>query len=302
MITNLKKNLVITLIGAGKLAYSLAGSLRKNNFTINSIISRNYDSAKALAQKFSVENYSDNPSEISSSNLIIISVPDNQIAEVAKIIAGSFDNFKSKIFIHLSGSQSSKILNPLKSKGAGTASFHILQTFPSRKEVDISDYYCAVETDQKYVQNFLTDFATMLSLKAFFLEPDQKILYHSAAVFASNFINSTLFNSESICKCLNLNETSLIFKNLTETVQKNINEYGPEKALSGPIERGDLDTVKNHIKELKNCDDILLLNYISQSMSLNKLALNKHSISNEKFDEVNSFLKAELKKLTHKLF
>ena len=74
----------IAIIGAGRIAYSLTSALLKEGYIVDVIISRKYDSAKALAEKFGVKKYSNDINLISKSvNVFFLTVPDSEIKKTA---------------------------------------------------------------------------------------------------------------------------------------------------------------------------------------------------------------------------
>ena len=71
--------------------------------------------------------------------------------------------------------------------------FHIMQTFPSKRIVKLNGCFAAIETQSKSAQKFLIELADRLELHVLSLSSNQKVNYHLAGVFASNFLISNLF-------------------------------------------------------------------------------------------------------------
>jgi predicted short-subunit dehydrogenase-like oxidoreductase (DUF2520 family) len=294
----------IAVIGAGKISYSLTNALIKNNYNINIVVSRRLNSAKKLAQKFKIETYSDQLNDIPAKcSFFLLAVPDNQIKIVAKNLSRLKLNFKNSLFIHLSGAHDISLLNSLENKNGKTASIHIMQTFPTIRIVNIKNCFAAIETKNKNINNFLSGFAKSVNLIPFSLKSGNKALYHAAGVFASNFLVGNLFNSEKLfkeSKIDNLNFYEMMQPIILSTLQ-NINKEGTVKALSGPVERGDLETVKNHLSSIKKngkniFNNLSYINYIVQSLSLLTIAENKYGKLNKKQLDIKKYLFNELKK------
>lgn len=290
----------IAVIGAGKIAYSLIHYLVKSNYKISCIISKNINSAKKLSIKYSIKNYSDDLSILSGRNkFFILSVPDDQIKKTAIKLSKLNLDFKNSLFIHLSGSQNSSSLFSLKKKGAKTASFHIMQTFPSKKIIKLNKNYAAIETENKEAEKFLFQLALKINLIPFLLSKDEKINYHLAGVFASNFLTSNLFMAHEIFDENKINFIDLITPILNSTL-KNIKSLGIQKSLSGPVERGDIETIKKHIPSLKNKKfynngkNIFLKNYIFQSFAALEIVRKKGNFS-ENHLKIEKYLLSQLK-------
>ncbi len=294
----------IAVIGAGKISYSLTNALTKNNYNINIVVSRRLNSAKKLAQKFKIKTYSDQLNDIPAKcSFFLLAVPDNQIKIVAENLSRLKLNFKNSLFIHLSGAHDISLLNSLENKNGKTASIHIMQTFPTIRIVNIKNCFAAIETKNKNINNFLSGFAKSVNLIPFSLKSGNKALYHAAGVFASNFLVGNLFNSEKLfkeSKIDNLNFYEMMQPIVLSTLQ-NINKEGTVKALSGPVERGDLETVKNHLSSIKKngkniFNNLSYINYIVQSLSLLTIAENKYGKLNKKQLDIKKYLFNELKK------
>ena len=117
MIAN--KNLRITIIGAGKIAYSLTAALIKSGYNVSSIISKNKTSAEKLAKKFKIPFSSDKIKSLKKeSQIFFLTVPDNQIKKTAQRISKLDLDFKNSLFIHVSGALDINELKSLKKKKA----------------------------------------------------------------------------------------------------------------------------------------------------------------------------------------
>lgn len=301
----ISKKSKITVIGAGKIAYSLVYALKNAGYNVKTIISRNLKSAKSLAEKFSIKNYSNNLNDFNSqAKIFFLSVPDNQIKITADKLANLNSNFNDLLFIHLSGAEDVFKLNSLKKKGAITASFHIMQTFPSKRIVNIKNCYAAVETNNTYAENYLFKLSADIKLKPFKLKSENKTRYHLAGVFTSNFLVGNFFNSKKVFDIKKINKKYNNFDFLLPIIKStlnNIDKLGSSKSLSGPIERGDNTTIKKHISTLKkikgNSEKIndIYLNYIVQSISLLNVVSSKQKKLSKEHLELKKYLVKEFK-------
>lgn len=302
-----KKKTNITIVGAGKIAHSLSLSLIPK-YDIESVISRNLKSAQALAKILSVKKYSDDLKDIpQTSDLVILSVPDDQIEKTSLRISKQKISFTKKTFIHLSGSENIESLSVLKHKGADVASVHIMQTFPSKKIVSIKKCFAAVECDNQKTEKYLFDITKSIGLKPFRIFSAQKSLYHLSGVFASNFLTGNFYAAgkiySPIAKNIKLNE---LLGPIAENTLKNILTEGTVAALSGPVERGDITTVKNHLEDLKskwfNFSDrglakLILASYLVQSLMLLKVIEEKSGKLSAEQKKLEKIFRLEIKKI-----
>ena len=232
------QNPQITIIGAGKIAYSLLPALKNSGYNVSSIISKTFNSAKKLAEINSVSDFSDSLTAISEhSNIFILSVPDSEILNLSNRLSKLNFDFDECLFIHLSGTEDISELKPLINKGAYTAAFHIMQTFPSKEISDISGSYVSVETSNDDVKNFLFSVAKDLKLNPFVIKSNHKSLYHLAGVFASNFLVGNLFESQILFN-ESKNEEMDFFKVLEPIIFSTLENIKKKRSYQFPIRSG----------------------------------------------------------------
>jgi predicted short-subunit dehydrogenase-like oxidoreductase (DUF2520 family) len=294
---NKKYNNVI-IIGAGKIAYSIVPALHKAGYIIQSVISRNIYSAKKLAVKSGTRHYTDKLEEINiDKGIILLSVPDNRIETAAEELSRLKLKFNNLIFVHLSGALDISCLDSLKKRKGLTASLHIMQTFPSKKSVSIRGCYAAIETSSKTIEKILFELAKDILLKPFKLRSNAKPFYHLAGVFASNFLAGNLYSAQKAFNKTgnkNVDFYEMISPILYSTLS-HIKKSGTVSALSGPVERRDIQTIKKHLSvlkkdALKTNNNSLLLNYIAQSLNLIEVAGKKHGNSEDNYNKIRKLL------------
>jgi len=299
----------IAIIGAGKIAFSLTNSLINSGFIISIVVSKSISSAKILANKFNINLYSDNLQDLPAScNVFFLCVPDSQLKLMSKKLSGIKFNFPKSIFIQLSGTHTAKVLTALDKKKAMTASFHIMQTFPSKKIVNLSKIYVAIETKSHRAEEILLSLAEELDLIAFKLKSRNKIFYHLAAVFASNFLIGNYFSSQKLFENAKIQGTDFrkIMIPIISSTVSNLKKFGAAKSLSGPVERGELQIIKEHLNALKKKNhatkiNVEALNYISQSLSLLSLIEQSDDKLSDAQTRIYGFLLKELKSISSKI-
>ena len=293
----------IAIIGAGKLAHSLTYTLINNGFQVETIISRKLDSAKSLAKKFSIPHYSSSirkiPDEV---KIYFLTVPDGEIKKVAESLSKLKKNFKDCICIHFSGVENISAIKTLQKKGCAVGSLHIIRPFPSKNLVDIKNFPASIESKEKRAYSYLIQLCRKLKLRPHRIKSDEKVLHHLAAVHSSNFLVGNLFTAFSLIDSKN-NLPKIILRQTTQTALDNVFKLSPPKALSGPMDRGDIYTVKKHIEALDKRIDhtnkkekyrLLKKNYISQSLGLLEVVRAKYGKLSKNHLEIKKYLKSEL--------
>jgi predicted short-subunit dehydrogenase-like oxidoreductase (DUF2520 family) len=281
----------IAVIGAGRVSYPLVNALVKSGFNVSTIVSRHVTSAKTLANRLKIKNFSSDLHSLTADlKIFFLSVPDNQISLVAKEISKLNMDFENSIFIHLSGAENISVLNALKRKGAYIASFHVMQTFPDKKIFNLKNSYVAIETKNKKAESFLFTLAKRLNLHPFKISSQNKIYYHLAGVYSSNFLVANQYYVKKLFDRTNSGvDYKKVFHPISEMTLKNVKEKDVQNAVSGPVARGDIITVKKHLKILRN-DNTLRSNYISQSLTLLELLKKRDKKLSDSQKELKNYL------------
>lgn len=269
----------IVFVGAGKIAYSLVPVLLKNKYHISFILSRTKESAQKLALRYHISEYSDNLNFLQNfAGVVFLTVPDELLKSVGKELSSLKLNFEKLSFIHLSGALDSSVLRSLENKGASVGSMHIMQTFPLLKKVSIRNCYAAIESDNAGVKDYLHELAGILHLRSFDISKKEKVSYHIAAVYASNFINALMYAVSELFKDIKdlPDDPFEVIEPIIRSVLFNIKKSGAVNALSGPVERGDAETIKKHLQLLKKKNRQLFNSYTALSLLLLNAADEKH--------------------------
>jgi predicted short-subunit dehydrogenase-like oxidoreductase (DUF2520 family) len=294
---NKKDFFSVCIIGAGKLAWSLIPALQETGYNIESIISRDISDAKKISGKFKIKKDSDSISDLPAKcNLVLLTLPDDQLSIISAKIASLNKKLNEKLFIHFSGVSGSAILKKLSAKGASTASFHIMLTFPSARRVKLDNSFAAIESHDKKTEEFLFTLASDLKLNAFRLDPAKKTEYHLAGVFTSNFLVSNFYTAEKLFHRIgSKTDFTEVINPIIKLTLRNIRARGSFNSLSGPVERGDLNSIKLHVKTLRK-DKPLLRNYIVQSLSILDIIKEQEEVS-PAHKKIKDYLTGQLKNI-----
>lgn len=288
----------IAHIGAGKIAHSLCSSLVNSGYDISCIVSRKLNSAKHLAKKYSVPSFSTSLKKIpDEANVFFLTVPDGEIKKTADNLSRLKKDFSDSICIHFSGVENISSLISLQNKGCSVGSLHIIRPFPSKEIVDIKNSPASIEAGDKRAKGFLIQLCKKLKLNPHTINSDEKIFHHLAAVHSSNFLVGNLFNAFSLITSKS-NRPKDILLSTTQSALNNIFNSSPVQALSGPIDRGDIHTIKKHIAELDrkiklSKDQRLILvrkSYIIQSLLLLDVVKSKYGKLGQNHKEIKTFL------------
>ncbi len=172
-------------------------------------------------------------------DILFIATKDKEIRRVSE----RFRDLDYRVFAHFSGAFLSDILPEDKER----ASFHPLQAFNSPDPNLWKSITVVCEGTDKALET-LKRFAESLGLKFKYISPENKVIYHAAAVILSNLVYSPLICADRIFRNLGIDKED--YSKLLRTSIDNFISKG-EKGLTGPIVRGDMETINMHLKTLK---------------------------------------------------
>jgi predicted short-subunit dehydrogenase-like oxidoreductase (DUF2520 family) len=244
----------ITLIGAGNLAQALGPALKSAGYGIDFVAARETASSRRRAAMLAgfLEARTQSLSDAGpNSDIMWICHTDDALAETAKRLARK-PGWAGKIVFHSSGALTSDVLAPLKRKGANTASLHPMMTFVPGATPRMDEVPFAIEGDNRAVaaaRRIVRD----LGAEIFPIKKAAKPLYHALGSFSSPLLVATLVTAERVGRGagLSASQTRRVMAPILRQTLKNYQEKGAAAAFSGPIKRGDINTVLRHLKELK---------------------------------------------------
>lgn len=271
-------DLRIGIIGVGAVGATLAKALNRNKNAVVSLIDLDYQYIQALAKQLGIKRYSNRISDLPSDlDLVIISVPDENISDVAEHLNSISTERHFKCCLHTSGFYDKTVLSSLSAKKISVGSLHPLQSFPSRdSETDLKGVYFAVEGDEEAIKR-ARELVSILGGESRELPEGAKKLYHAAAVISGNFIPVLQQTALDILSEAAISEADglKMLKLLATTSLNNCFNFNPANSLTGPIARGDLNTVRDHLEVLKMYTPDLLGLYIEISKHALDLAHKK---------------------------
>jgi predicted short-subunit dehydrogenase-like oxidoreductase (DUF2520 family) len=267
----------VAIIGTGRLGTTLAVALARKSYSIRSLVARRAVSARKAAKLFDGDPQVFTAKDLDSlphADLFLITTPDDQIAEVAARLA-KLKAGRNTTALHTSGALSAEVLAPLREKGWSTGSIHPLISV-SGSRTTLRGAFWSVEGDKSALRLGKT-IVRDLGGQSFSIRSEDKPLYHAAAVMSSGNVTA-LFDValEMLVQCgLSRKDARSILQPLIASTVHNLETKDPALALTGTFSRGDLETVKRHLKALANNKDALELYRLLGKRSL-KLAKKKH--------------------------
>ena len=208
----------IGILGAGRVGHALAAALRAAGLTVHGPAGRG---------------------ELPAGEAVLLCVPDAEIESAARAVAGA-----APLVGHTSGATPLAALEAARTAGAGVFGLHPLQTV-SGPDVEFAGCGCAVAGSTPDALAAAVARAQALGMSPFEIADEDRAAYHAAASVASNFLVTLEAAAERIAGEAGLEpeHARRLLAPLVRTTVENWAARGPERALTGPVARGDEATV-----------------------------------------------------------
>lgn len=237
-----------------------------------------------------------------ATKVLWLTVPDDAIAAVAGQTATASQPRGRVAVVHCSGLCDLNTLEPWRRVGAEVLSLHPLQTFAgSEGEAQrLNGIPIAVTAVSATARQLGEQLVNTIGGRAFLVPESAKPLYHLAATVASNlFVALQSQASELLRQAVNsadLEQAVQLLSPLLATSLRNIVERGPQAALTGPVARGDVGTVRAHLSLLERQPARVQLTY--RALSLQALSLAAPRLDNEAVQTLRHILDSSPDHLT----
>ena len=268
----------LSIIGCGKVGKTLARLWReRKTFQLLDVLNRSSDSAHQACEFIAGGSAVNTYAELREADVYLIAASDDQIATCCSMLAASGKLSERSIVFHCSGALTSDALAAAGARGAAVASIHPIRSFaePHKVAQAFAGTYCGNEGDPAALATLIPAFQ-IIGGHCVAIKRENKILYHAAAVFASNYLVTLIDVAQQAYIEAGLPPDvalRLIAPLLSESAA-NAFRLGPAAALTGPIARGDMDTVRRQydavldwnpeVAELYKQFEVLTLNLAQQ--------------------------------------
>lgn len=287
----------LNIIGPGRLGRSLGRLLHMAaQVEIGALIGRHPASTTAARDFIGAGTVSTFDSA-TAAHYWLIATPDDAIAAAAANLGQSGRLRSGDTVLHCSGALASGVMAPLRYLGMRIASVHPLKSFadPATAVTDFAGTFCACEGEATAVDELIPMFEA-IGGRCTRIAAEHKLLYHAAAVLACNHLVALM---DGALRCL---ENAGIAREpawralqpLIAGTLANIDRRGTQQALTGPVARGDLATLRAEIDATHALDPDIGAAYRSLSLLALQLAPPGLALTREDLNSTNLPLQSPL--------
>ncbi len=240
----------VGIVGPGRAGLGLALALRRARIQLVAVHGRREHPAPAGVRL----TVGAGPPWLADVGVVLLAVRDDALASCVGDLARAGGLGPRHVVLHLSGALTHEVLSPLAALGAATGSMHPLMTVsadPARAARHFRGATFVLEGDLEAVAVADT-LVRRLGGVPLTLAPEAKPLYHAGAVYASNYLVTLLAEAVRLLERSGIGNDAAraALLPLARATLENVAAAGPAGALTGPIARGDAQTLRRHLASL----------------------------------------------------
>jgi predicted short-subunit dehydrogenase-like oxidoreductase (DUF2520 family) len=242
----------VTIIGAGRMGQGLGLALKRRGYKVVLVGRKPREVAQPL-----ILHQGSRAEATAGSELVLIATPDDTISAVAGELAAERAITRDHVVLHLSGLLDRGALAPLEESGAAAGSFHPLQSVaePATAAERLKGAYVGIEGDERALvaAERLANTLRMIPVR---IPAAAKPAYHAGAALVANYTVALVGVAERLARSAGVPSeiASRMYLPLLGGAVANLTALGPAESLTGPVRRGDVQTVQSHLAALSPQD------------------------------------------------
>ena len=266
----------IGFIGAGVLGNGLSLALAEQGYNVAGAASRRPESAQGLAERIPSCRALESPQDLADgTDLVFITTPDSVIGSVAAAVRWR----PCQAVVHCCGATGRDILQPAAAQGASTGAFHPLQTFagladPADTVARLAGVTFAISASGE-LGRFLVETAQRLGGVPVQIGDADRPLYHASAVLSCGYLAALLQGAVRLWQAAGFSEEQALnaLLPLSRATLENVARSGIASSVTGPVVRGDANTVHSHLEAIARSAPELTGVYLSLTAASLPLAV-----------------------------
>ena len=241
----------VSIIGLGNWGSSLARALADSKVPLHEMVVSDRPSGRKTVRSLPLTTLAQARLE---ANVLWLCVPDSAIAQVIARLAKrvAHRGLRGQIVVHSSGALSAGVLREAAKAGASVGSVHPLMSFPTRRPVMLKGVSFAVEADAAS-SRVLNQLVRRIGGHPFAIKAADKAIYHAVGVLSSPLLVSHLAAAHETAARAGFSprQARRLIEPIVRATLDNFFHNGPARSFSGPIARGDVETIRLHLRALK---------------------------------------------------
>ena len=255
------------IIGAGRVAQALALALRRHAIAPPMLWGRSPESARSAAEAVGAAVEPDLDRLVAKCDVIAIAVADDALTDVVSRIAAVLPKSPSPFIFHVSGRSGAAALEPLGKAGAMVAAIHPAMTFTGDPESEVGRMagarFAITAAPGEAIERARQIVASLGGIAVEIAE-ERRALYHAALCHASNHLVTLISGAARGLEDAGVDDPAALLAPLVRAALENSLAHG-FAGLSGPLLRGDAQTIGDHLATLATDSPALLPAYVAMA-------------------------------------
>ena len=255
----------IGVVGAGRVGAVLAAALREAGHEIAAVAGESHASRTRIDTLLPGVRV-DKPTAVSRAcDLLLLTVPDDMLSNVVTMLAASGAIREGQYVVHTSGKHGLAVLQPAADAGAHVLAMHPAMTFTGT-HVDLARLAGCVYgvTANPDTEDLAAKLVADLRGRLLRVAEDRRALYHAGLAHGANHLVTLVSQAMDLLCDSGADDPAATLRPLLTAALENALEYG-SAALTGPIVRGDVETVRAHLRDIAANRPATLESYVAMA-------------------------------------
>ena len=241
----------VGVVGAGRVGTALAVALGRAGHEVVAVSAVSDSSVRRIEQRLPGVAIARPPEVVASADLVLMTVPDDALAGLVAGLAATGAAVEGRLIAHASGRHGLGVLDPVTAAGALPLALHPVMTFTGRPDdidrlAGISFGITAPDPLRPVAEALVVE----MGGEPVFIAEEQRDLYHAALASGANYLVTLVVQASDLLRDAGVAQPARMLGPLLSAALDNALRLG-DAALTGPVARGDADTVASHVNALR---------------------------------------------------
>ena len=257
--------LQVGVVGAGRVGTVLAVALSRAGHRVVAASAVSDKSVRRIRANLPGTVICQPAEVVAQADLVLLTVPDDVLAGLVAGLASTGADLSGRMLAHASGRHGLAVLEPATRQGAMPLALHPVMTFTGRPDdidrlTGISFGITAPEALRPVAEALVVE----MGGEPVFIAEDLRDLYHAALSIAANHLVTLVTQSGDLLRQAGVAEPARMLGPLLSAALDNALRLG-DAGLTGPVARGDAETVARHIRALRAASPEVLPSYLAMA-------------------------------------
>ena len=241
----------VGVVGAGRVGTALAVALGRAGHEVSVVSAVSDASIRRIEQRLPGVAIRQPPEVVASADLVLMTVPDDVLPGLVAGLAATGAAVEGRLIAHASGRHGLGVLDPVVRAGALPLALHPVMTFTGREDdVDRIKGVSFGVTAPDPLRPAAEALVIEMGGEPVFIAEEQRDLYHAALASGANYLVTLVVQASDLLRDAGVTHPARMLGPLLSAALDNALRLG-DAALTGPVARGDADTVASHVNALR---------------------------------------------------